>query len=576
MEKKKYLKIIILIIFILTSLLTTSRFIYAANFYFSPSIGSHTVGATFSVNVYLSSPAQAMNAASGIISFPKDKLEVISLSKTGSIFTLWVSEPSFSNSTGTVNFEGIVLNPGFSGSNGKVITINFKTKIAGNAPLTFSSGSVLASDGQGTNILMELGNANFQIGIAEPEAPEIIIPSEIAGTPIAPTINSSTHPDPNKWYREKDAKFNWNIVKDIIGTRLILSKILTTIPTSTYTPPIHEHEFNDIPDGKWYFSVRLQNDVGWGAISRFRFQIDTQKPTSFEISEIIRKDLTNPKVSFNFDAKDKTSGIDYYEVQINEGDSQIWKDDGSGIYETPIQGPGKHTLIAKAFDRAGNSLANSIEFEIEALESPVITEYPKQLASGDTFVIKGTSKYPNAQTIILFEKDGQEIQNQIVKNEADGSFMFIVLGKFNNGIYKVSAIAVDEREAKSFPSEEVVISIERPAFLRIGSWVVSLLAVLIPIVALIFAFLFIIWYGWHKFLSFRKRIHKKTKEAKESLHQAFIVLKKEVERQVAKLDSNPDLNEREKEIYDSLKKTLKKSEEFIGKEIEDIEKEIDK
>ena len=82
------------------------------------------------MNVLVSSADQSMNAASGVISFPQDKLEVASISKTGSIFTLWVQEPTFSNSAGAVTFEGIVLNPGFMGANGKAITINFKVKAA--------------------------------------------------------------------------------------------------------------------------------------------------------------------------------------------------------------------------------------------------------------------------------------------------------------------------------------------------------------------------------------------------------------------------------------------------------------
>ena len=109
-----------------------------------------------------------MNAASGAISFPPDKLEVISLSKTGSIFTLWVQEPLFSNSSGAVNFEGIALNPGFTGIGGKLITVNFKAKAAGAAVLNFSSGSVLANDGKGTNILANLGSAQFSLGRCVP------------------------------------------------------------------------------------------------------------------------------------------------------------------------------------------------------------------------------------------------------------------------------------------------------------------------------------------------------------------------------------------------------------------------
>ncbi len=111
----------------------------AASLYFSPSSASYTIGEQFSVSVYVSSPDQAMNAGSGIVSFPNDKLEVTSLLKSGSIVTLWVQEPSFSNSTGKVTFEGIILNPGFTGSAGKILTINFKIKEAGSAFLIFSS-----------------------------------------------------------------------------------------------------------------------------------------------------------------------------------------------------------------------------------------------------------------------------------------------------------------------------------------------------------------------------------------------------------------------------------------------------
>ena len=138
----------------------------AAILNFSPPSGAYTIGNTFSVSVFVSSVDQAMNAASGAVSFLADKLEVISLSKTGSIFTLWVQEPSFSNTAGTINFEGIVLNPGFTGSAGKAITINFKAKAAGDAAVNFSSGSVLANDGKGANILASLGGAQFNLSNA--------------------------------------------------------------------------------------------------------------------------------------------------------------------------------------------------------------------------------------------------------------------------------------------------------------------------------------------------------------------------------------------------------------------------
>ncbi|MBI4991760.1 MAG: hypothetical protein HZB99_00895 [Candidatus Harrisonbacteria bacterium] len=135
----------------------------ASSLYFSPASGTYSVGGAFSVSVNVSSPDQAMNAVQAIIDFPKDILSVSSLSKSGSIINFWVEEPTLDNSTGKIRMEGVVLNPGFIGRNGKILQITFKPKAEGTANLTFPSSSVLANDGLGTNILTQIGNAKYVI-----------------------------------------------------------------------------------------------------------------------------------------------------------------------------------------------------------------------------------------------------------------------------------------------------------------------------------------------------------------------------------------------------------------------------
>lgn len=545
--------------------------------YFSPSSGSYAVGSPVTVNVYVSSADQAMNAASSVISFPRDKLEVSSLSKTGSIFTLWVQEPTFSNSAGTVNFEGIVLNPGFTGSGGKILSIIFKTKAAGNAPLTFSSGSALANDGKGTNILTGLGDANFSIGVVGPGAPEIVTPAEVAGTPEAPAISSPTHPDPNKWYAVKEAKFTWDVLKDVTAVRLLVGRIPQVIPTITYTTPIDSKEITDLADGSWYFHVRLRNAKGWGGVSHFRFQIDTGKPTRFEISEVPRKDPTDPKPEFIFDAKDDTSGIDHFEIQIDGENPQIWQDDGSHRYEIAAIGPGKHILIAKAIDKAGNSLANSAEFTIQALWSPEITEYPRTLQSGEILTIKGKTAYPDGEVSVWLQRENEEARSATVKSDGKGKFIFTADEKLKDGIYKLWAEAIDERGAKSEPSEKVTIAVERPALLRIGSWAVGFLAVVVPLVALVLLLVYLTWHWWHKFATMRKRVKKEIREAEYTLHKAFDLSKEEIREQIKMLEKTKtkrQLTEEEEKIINRLKKDLDDTEKFVRKEIEDIEKEV--
>jgi len=169
----------------------------AASLYFSPAAKTVSVGDIFTIAVYVSSPDQAMNAASGNVTFPSDKLRVLSVSTGGSAVNLWVQNPSFTNaaSGGIVTFAGVMLNPGFSGAAGDIIAIRFQAVSTGDASLAFSTGSVLANNGSGTNILQTLGTAEVAINPA-PTGPSSTAPVAPAApaAPIQPALPTSTAP----------------------------------------------------------------------------------------------------------------------------------------------------------------------------------------------------------------------------------------------------------------------------------------------------------------------------------------------------------------------------------------------
>lgn len=549
----------------------------AANLYFSPSSGEYTIGQAFSVSVYVSSAEQAMNAASGVISFPQDKLEITSLSKSGSIFSLWVQEPSFSNSAGVVNFEGIVLNPGFMGTSGKIFTMGFRAKTAGAALLNFSSGSALANDGKGTNILANLGNAQFNLGGVAPTIPESTTPSISSGAPFAPQISSPTHPDPNKWYALKDAKFNWQVPADATAARLLVGKLPQATPTVNYSPATDSKEVSDLEDGVWYFHVRLKNSFGWGGVSHFRFQIDTKPPEPLKINFIDGTETENPRPTVVFDTVDSLSGLDYYKVKIGEGEFFALKPEvvKSNPYTLPLQTPGKRNILVQAFDRAGNYSVDTEEFIIKPLKAPVFTEYPKELASEEILKVKGKTEYFNSQVIIWREREKEEAKSQAVKSDEKGDFVMIAEEKLKDGVYKLWAEVVDERGARSEKSEEIVVAVKRPALFRIGSLAVEFLSVVIPLVALIILLAITLLYGWHKFSLLKKKVGKEVREAERALHKAFDLLKEDIRKQVKALEETEtkrQLTKEEKNILKQLNKDLDDAEELIRKEIEDIER----
>ncbi len=138
---------------------------YAADLHFSPSTDNFNVGNIFKVSVLVDSENESINSAETVINFPKNLLEAVSVSKFKSIFSMWAEEPTFSNADGQISFVGGLPTPGFTGINGKVLEIVFKTKKAGNARLLFSSGAVYANDGFGTDVLANSYQANFALGL---------------------------------------------------------------------------------------------------------------------------------------------------------------------------------------------------------------------------------------------------------------------------------------------------------------------------------------------------------------------------------------------------------------------------
>lgn len=173
---------------ILTFLFGFPFFASAATLSVFPGTGSFEEGKTFSVRVTASSPEEAINAASGALEFPTDKLRVVSISKANSFLTLWVQEPAFSNSQGTVSYEGVVPNPGFTGVNGSILAVTFKVVGKGDALVKFTSGALLANDGQGTNIARDLNGASYTL-IAAKKVEPVVTPKATEEVPAATVVD---------------------------------------------------------------------------------------------------------------------------------------------------------------------------------------------------------------------------------------------------------------------------------------------------------------------------------------------------------------------------------------------------
>jgi hypothetical protein len=552
--------------------------------YFNPSAGSFEVGNIFTVDVLVNTEGVAINNVESVINFPADLLEIVSINKSSSIFSLWVEEPKYSNVTGILSFNGGLPTPGYNGISGQVLSIVFRARKVGNASLIFSSISVRANDGLGTDVLKSSTQALYVListpKIIVPVAPVISAPE--VNTPSAPKISSPTHPDPDKWYSNNDPEFDWALANDITSSLLLYDRYSSSQPLVNYSPAVSRKVLKNMKDGVWYFHVKLANSAGYGKVSHFKFKIDTVKPSQFDITEISRESLTDSNVKFIFIAEDNLSGIDHYDVWIDGNAYETWVDDGSHEYIVSSIGPGKHVLNVKAFDRAGNYIDQSVEFLVEAINPPQITGYTKELRAGEVFNVSGTT-YSNSVVTVWLDMEEDESKSYQVNSNNGGEFDLTIDEGLEAGTYTMWAQVENPSGAVSLSSEKFTVVVK--SSWAILQWIklfivriifnITTLIILISLIILIL--LLIVWYELRRFMIIYHRNHpaKAPCDAEVVVNKALSLLKDDVKEQIKKIEEAHTRKQfvEADEIINRIKTSLDDADKFIKKEIKILDKD---
>lgn len=551
----------------------------AASLSMTPSTGVYTAGSTFTVRVAVNTEGKPVNAAEGTVKFNPQELSVVSVNNAGSIFNLWVTEPTFSNSAGTISFSGGKPS-GFTGSSGNIFDVTFRTTNANTARVSFTNGSVLANDGKGTNILSGMSGGTYTVqAVTSQPKQEVIEYVAPANTPAMPKVTSQTHPNPTAWYNAKTSVLNWTLPSDVVSVRTSLNDISTSIPIKVYETPISTITIEDLGEGVSYFHLQFRNANGWGKVKHYRLGIDTKKPNLFEISLPDDANLSNPIQTLILKTEDDVSGVIDYSIKIDDNEPYQYLDtEESGMVVLPELAPGYHSVIIEAYDRAGNSLINTFSFTIEAFERPVFTDYPTDISGEVIPVIKGLTR-PNSAVEVFVHKIGSEPRQYNLKADGKGVFVLIPEGVFGTGVYEVTARAVDELGAQSEVSDTVRIAVQQPGYIRIGTMLVNALSVIVPLVAMLVLVVFAFWFLVFYLRKLRRRVSKESKEAVEILAQQFTSLHETLEAEETKLAGSKrskKLNKSEKELFTSLADALVSAQSQVKKEIVDVERLVKK
>lgn len=457
---------------------------HAASYVLAPASASVVSGQSFAVQVNVAASDQAVNALSGELSFPADVLQVMSVSRTGSIVNIWVREPTYSNVNGTIRFEGAILNPGYQGNAGHVLTITFRAIGGGSAALAFRSAAILANDGKGTNVITGLASARYTINEAPvtkpvPSAP--VTPLTAAATQSGANITSITHPSTDTWSRSADAQFAWELPASATGVQYGLDRSANGQPGAATAGRIDKVTvpLNDFPeDGAYYFHLRYRTGDAAGTLQTRRILVDRVPPERLEVSEFASGDPTEPRRELRVEALDAASGVSHLEVTWDHGTLRV-PASSMGRFTLPALGPGTHNVAVRAVDRAGNGRVAHAFVRVDPIASPTLAmEISREgqawlLEKPTVFepIVYGTAS-AGKDVIVSFTPRGGSAREMIAPVGSDGSWR-LAYAPLALGSWEVRATARDERGALSLPAGPLAVTSDSPltALLDVLPWI---------------------------------------------------------------------------------------------------------
>ncbi len=305
-----------------------------------PTIKSVKAGELFDLAIRVSPNGESLDTVRVNLRFPADLLQV-------DHFTLGEQFPRISPGVTVDNSAGTISEGGFNidhlvSTSGIFGTVTFMAVKEGAATIAVGDSSHLIANGDeklaGTNL------ASAAITIAN-----------AAQTTDALTVLSSTHPNEDAWYSTKDIGFTWNVT-DGITIRTFYSAFdqqPNTNPTVAVAANTQTFSKTVDADGVWYFHLKGQKPDGtFTEPVHFKVQIDTVVPNVLAPTLDTDQISTKGSTTLRFGTTDELSGVDHYEVSLNQGSYSV----AESPYLLQKLEPNTYLVSVKAVDRAGNAI----------------------------------------------------------------------------------------------------------------------------------------------------------------------------------------------------------------------------
>lgn len=294
------------------------------------------VGESVILEIRIDTEGETINALELEGSLQGDGTVIKEITTSGSVFPVFPERPSFSGSR--FSFFGAVPN-GFVGQGivGRVIISSMK---AADVDLIFASTSrVFLNDAENSKANLTVKGSGVKI---VPISADYIF------------LKSETQPNQNKWSTTKLFRVSWDVIPDA-SYAYTLSRLSTDEPDPIPKSPVGSIQFSNLDDGIYYFAVCLIKDKQCGIVSRYRAMIDTTGPEWVSVAYDKGSEESQGKPTVSFLAKDRDSGMDHYEISLDEEANYV---KAISPFVLPDNFAGSLTILA--FDRAGNLVSRQV------------------------------------------------------------------------------------------------------------------------------------------------------------------------------------------------------------------------
>lgn len=154
-------------------------------------------------------------------------------------------------------------------------------------------------------------------------------------------------------------------VTDSLPVMVDVNNIQAQITGNTYQANL------TLPEGWNTLQVRATNEAGVLTTKSLQVMVDETKPLDFTVSATPSDWANNNRPVLTFATTDKISGIDHYELAVDDGTFTVV----SSPYQLPATPDGEHQITVKAIDKAGWETISTTKVYIDTTPPVAVADF---------------------------------------------------------------------------------------------------------------------------------------------------------------------------------------------------------